>query len=208
MSLKLLGRPTYFIRDELVVFREGMDSGIQMKVFCLTFRNDSVDRKKVLHTPFWLEEELLVSTYVVLFFEWGVCMVGTGNHQLHHDMPCNFPRKVGFSVCMDGSDSCLCLAFEDGETKWTSRWDNYWKTIWGYTGNVKKRMVDDAYQKRANEFCTFGDLKRLCFDVIIDKSISKVYKLAFWCSRRLLVVVVVSSFVCACSSFPMYTPEF
>ena len=119
------------------------------------------------------------STYVVLFFEWGVCMVGTGNHQLHHDMPCNFPRKVGFSVCMDGSDSCLCLAFEDSETKWTSRWDNYWKTIWGYTGNVKKRMVDDAYQKRANEFCTFGDLKRLCFDVIIDKSISKVYKLAF-----------------------------
>ena len=95
--------------------------------------------KKGVAYPILLEEELLVSTYVVLFFEWGVCMVGTGNHQLHHDMPCNFPRKVGFLVCMDGSDSCLCLAFEDGETKWTSRWDNYWKTIWGYTGKCKEK---------------------------------------------------------------------
>lgn len=101
-----------------------------------------------------------------VFFEWGgMVLVGTEDHQPHHDMPCNFPPK-GWVFSLHGRIRFLfVLGVRSERQDWTTI-----LTLWGYTGNVKKRMVNDAYQKRANDFCTFGDLKRICFDVNIAKS--------------------------------------
>lgn len=155
-----------------------MRSGILGMVFCLTFRHDSVDRKGVAYPFCWRKNSWFQNTWCFL---WMGGYVWLELETINYIMTCpTTSRKVGFLVYLDGSDSSSCLAFEDGETKWTSRLDNYLKYM-GYRGKVKKRMVNDAYQKRANDFCKFGDLKRICFDVNIATSISKVYKLAFWC---------------------------